>query len=65
MGFYQTASSGPCVAFIAAVVGVEMNFKDIKVMKGDQLDAEYVKVEAIKIPVVMAEPRITASRLTG
>lgn len=46
INFYQVISSAPCraVALAAAAVGVEMNFKHVDVMKGDQLKPEYVKM---------------------
>ncbi|CAK9795852.1 Glutathione S-transferase 1, isoform C [Anthophora plagiata] len=44
--FYQLPGSAPCraVALTAAAVGVEMNFKEVALMKGDHLKPEFLKM---------------------
>lgn len=49
--FYQLPGSAPCraVALTAAALGIEMNFKEVNLMNGDNLKPEYLKVRVINI----------------
>lgn len=49
--FYQLPGSAPCraVALAAAALGIEMNFKEVALMNGDNLKPEYLKVRVIDI----------------
>lgn len=49
--FYQLPGSAPCraAALAAAALGIEMNFKEVALMNGDNLKPEYLKVRVIDI----------------